>query len=208
MPIRLNGVDKPSTINEYNDTPQGAYHLADNPNLFEPQRSNNFDLVVVGLDNIVRAGMLETDLNGLIPNAQETLRLSVNSAFIPHFTQDVIPVRRGNTVIKAAGIPTFGEGEIVVNDYIGAQSADILLAWQNLSYNVKTEKVGLLSDYKKEAYLTEYTPDWQVVRRWRIHGCWISGLSESPMSSDNSDKREISATIQYDWGEIDTSEIE
>lgn len=208
MPIRLNGVDRPSTINEYNDTPQGAYHLADNPNLFEPQRSNNFDLVVVGLDNITKAGMLPTDPNGLIPNAQETLRLCVSQAFIPHFSQNTIEVRRGNTVIKAAGIPTFGDGEISVTDYIGAQSVDILLAWQNLSYNVRTEKVGLLSDYKKEAYLTEYTPDWQVVRRWRIHGCWISALSENAVSTENSDKREISATIQYDWGEIDTSEIE
>ena len=101
---------------------------------------------------------------------------------------------------------TFGNGSIPINDYIGVNTKEILLAWQNLSGNVYTEKVGLAEDYKKECYLIEYTPDFQVVRRWILHGCWISGISEDPYSSDNGDsKRTITATIEYDYGVIDTS---
>ena len=206
MAIRINGVDSPSTINSPSVTPQGAYVLADNPNLYEVQRTNNFEFVVTGIDNILKAGANGTEANAYIPNAQEVIRISVVSAPIPHFTQGTIEIKRGNSTIKAAGVPTFSAGTVVVNDYIGADTKAVLMAWQNLSYNVMTEKVGLMSDYKKDAYLVEYTPDYQQVRKWRLYGCWISGLSESEYSNETNDKHQITATIEYDKAVIDMSE--
>ena len=79
----------------------------------------------------------------------------------------------------------------------------ILMNWQKKSGNIKTDKVGLASDYKKTAYLVETTPDGQRVRAFRMYGCWISGLSEDPHSYENSDARAISATITYDYAEPD-----
>ena len=35
----------------------GAYHLADNPKLYQPVRTNNFRFVVTGLNNLLRAGL-------------------------------------------------------------------------------------------------------------------------------------------------------
>ena len=35
----------------------GAYHLADNPSLYEPQRTNNFTFIVTDIDNILRVGV-------------------------------------------------------------------------------------------------------------------------------------------------------
>ena len=29
----------------------GAYHMADDPRFYEPQRLNNFELIITGLDN-------------------------------------------------------------------------------------------------------------------------------------------------------------
>lgn len=205
--IKLNGVDRPSTANTPSEVPHGTYVLADYPNLSEIQRSNNFEFIITNVDNILRAGMTEGETNSTIENAQEILRLSVVSAPIPHYTQNPIEVRRGNSVMKYAGVPTFSNGSIVVNDYIGLDTKSVLMAWQNLSYNVLTEKVGLASDYKKDAFLIEYTPDYQEVRRWKLHGCWVSGLSESDYSQDNSEKHQITATIEYDRAEIDTSGI-
>ena len=205
--IRLNGVDRPSTINTPSESAHGTYVLADNPNLSEIQRSNNFEFIITDIDGILRAGMAEGGANSTFPNAQEVLRLSVVSAPIPHYTQNAIEVRRGNSVMKYAGTPTFSNGTVVVNDYIGLDTKSVLMAWQNLSYNVATEKVGLASDYKKDAYLIEYTPDYQQVRKWILHGCWVSGLSESDYSQDNSEKHQITATIEYDRAEIDTSGI-
>lgn len=188
-------------------TPFGTYHLADNPNLFEIQRENNFEFVITDIDGIVRAGMqgTEADIIRIIANAQEVISLSVTRTSVPHFTQNVIEVRRGNSVLKYAGTPTFNEGSLEVNDYIGADTKSVLMAWQNLSYNVRTEKVGLASEYKKDCYLVEYAPDGQVVRQWRLHGCWISGISEGDYSSEGNGKKTISATIQYDRAEIDVS---
>ena len=208
MSIRLNGTDVESTINDKSATSNGTYVLADNPNLYEIQRSNNFEFIVTDIDNILRAGAMSSDTNARLENAQEVLRISVVSAPIPHFTQNVITISRGNNDIKAAGKATFGAGTLVVNDYIGADTKAVLMAWQNLSYNVQTEKVGLMSDYKKDAYLIEYTPDYQQVRKWRLHGCWISSLSETEYNQENAEKHTISATIEYDRAEIDTSEEE
>ena len=207
MPIRINGKDVNSTINTPSDTAMGTYHLANNPHLFEIQRSNNFELLVTGLENIIRAGMNGTETSAKIENAQEILRLSVVSSTVPHFTQAAIEVKRGNNSIKFAGVPTFTSGTVVINDYIGANSKEVLMAWQNLSYNVLTEKVGLASDYKKDCYLVEYTPDYQKVRQWKMHGCWVSEISETDFNNENNEKKQVTVKIEYDRAELDMSSV-
>lgn len=186
----------------------GTYHLADNPQYFEIQRANTFEFVVTDIDGILRAGAIGTEGNAYIKNAQEMLRLSVNSAFVPHFNQEIVQVKRGNTTLKYAGTPNFNEGTLKFHDFIGADVKSILMAWQNLSFNVQTEKVGSLdvTNYKKDCYLIEYTPDFRKVRTWKLYGCWISSISEDPYSSDSFDKKMIDCTIQYDRAEIDLSD--
>ncbi len=186
----------------------GTYHLADNPQLFEIQRQNNYEFVVTDLDGILRAGAVGNEKNARINNAQEMLRLAVSKASVPHFTQEVVPIKRGNSTLKYAGVPTFNEGSLSFHDFIGADITSILKAWQNLSYNVKTEKVGSLdvTNYKKDCYLIEYTPDYRKVRTWRLYGCWISSLSAGEYNNDSGEKHMLDATIQYDRAEIDLSD--
>lgn len=187
----------------------GTYHLAANPNFFEPSRTNNFEFVVTDIDNIIRAGMDGTESSAVqkIKNAQEIISLSVVSTSVPHFTQSTIEIKRGNSTLKYAGTPSFSAGTLRVNDYIGADTKAALMAWQSLSYNVYTEKVGLASQYKKDCWLVEYAPDGQVVRQWRMHGCWISALSEDDFNAEQNDKRQITVTIEYDRAELDVSGI-
>ena len=181
------------------DNTYGTYHLADNPALYDPMRNNTFEFVVTGLDKLLRVGADGSEENAYITNAQEVLRLSVDSASIPMFTQEVIPVKRGNSTIKFAGTPSFASGSLVVNDWIGADSKSALMAWQNLSYNVKTDRVGNAADYKKDCWLIEFTPDFtKQVRQWQLKGCFISGLSEDAYSMSSDGKKTISATIEYD----------
>ena len=177
----------------------GAYHLSDNPTLYEPARSKTFEFVVTGLGQLLRAGYSAEQTNAFLKNnSEEMLRVSVVSSTVPTFTQEAIVIRRGNSVMKAAGLPTFGDGSLVINDYLGADGKSILMAWQNLSYNVKTEKVGRMSQYKKNCYLLEYTPDYELVRTWVLKGCWISGLSMPDFNQEDGGKRQVTATIQYD----------
>lgn len=204
MAIRINGKDNASTLTSATSNPMSTYHLANNPNLFEVQRKNNFEFIVTDIDGIAKAGLSGSSIS----NAQEILRVAVNEAFVPHFSQNVIQLHRGNNVINYAGVPEFKSGTIKFNDYIGASAKEVLMAWQALSYSTVTQKVGIATDYKKDCYLCEYSPDYQLVRKWKLHGCWISELSEDSYSSDQNDVQQVSATITYDWAEIDVSGIE
>ena len=207
MPIRINGTDRLTTINQVSPSPMGTYHMAANTNLYEIQSTNNFEFIVTDIDGIIKAGMLGNESNGKIANAQEIIRMAVTESSVPFFYQNAIEVKRGNSTMKFAGVPTFEAGTIKVNDYIGASAKEVLLAWQSLSYNVTTEKVGLASDYKKDCYLVEYTPDYQKVRQWKLQGCWISKLGGATFSSENNEKMQLDVTIEYDKAELDTSEV-
>ena len=203
MAINLQNADKESTLHTAGDK-LGTYYLTDNPKYYEIQRSNNFVFWVNGLSKQFNIA----NNTYAAENADDVIKISVNKATVPHFTQTAIQVKRGNNTMKFAGTPEFGSGSIDLNDYIGAGTKDVLLAWQNKSYDVRTEKVGLASDYKKDAYLLEYTPDYQLVRTWKLMGCWISALSEGEYSHDSADKHTITATIEYDKAWIDISDIE
>ena len=189
----------------------GTYHLGENPQLYSPQRANNYEFVVTNIDDILRPGAIGTEKNGRFRNAQEILRVSISKAFVPHFTQSVVEVKRGNSTIKFAGTPTFDSGTIEFHDFIGADTKEILMAWQHLSYNVYTEKVGSLDVpeqyYKKDAYLLELTPDNRKHRQWILRGCWISGISEGDYSNYDSDKKMLSCVINYDSAMLDQSEV-
>ena len=180
----------------------GTYHLADNPDLYEVLRSNTFEFVVTNIGDLLRAGAVEGDGRPLIINGQEVLRLSVVKAPIPNFKQEVLEIKRGNTVMKMAGVPTFDSGTIVVRDFIGADTKSVLMAWQKLSYDVKTEKVGRMSAYKKDCTLIEYTPDWKQVRYWILKGCWISEITGEDFDMESGATKTISAKIEYDRAEM------
>lgn len=182
----------------------GAYHLSDFPTLYEPARSNTFEFIVPFAEQLTkavfRAGYSGTEADAVLNKAQmeEYLRLSVVSATVPTFSQEPITIRRGNSVMKAAGLPTFKTGSLVINDFIGADGKSILMAWQNLSYNVKTEKVGRMADYKIDCSLIEFTPDYEPINTWTLRGCWISNLEMPDFNQEDGGKRQITATIEYD----------
>jgi len=123
----------------------GAYHFSANKELYEIQRGNNFDFIIdKSLNNLLAYGS-ETKT---FPNAQEYIRLSVSSTSVPHFSQEVINVKRGNTDVKYAGVMTWGSGELSCYDFIGVETKDILMAWQAKSGNPLYQTVGQQKDYK------------------------------------------------------------
>lgn len=197
----------PSTVSVKSEDFIGTYHMAANPNLYEIQRNNNYEFFVPSsnLTNLLLPGGDGTLIDSNI--AREAIRLSNVSCPIPHYSQSSIEIRRGNTSFKFAGVPSYSAGTVTFNDYIGIDTKQVLLAWQALSFNPETEKVGLASDYKKDAYLIEYTPDYQRVRSWILRGCWISNISETDRSNDSNDKCIITCTIEYDRGYLNTADI-
>ena len=183
-------------------TSVGAYHFSDNKELFEIQRGNNFDFVISDALNNIAAYGNETKT---LPRAKEMIRLSVSSASVPHFSQNAIEVRRGNTAVKYAGVLSWSSGSLECYDFIGAETKDILMAWQARSGNPMYQTVGQQADYKVTANLIEYTPDYnQIVRTWRLDGCWISSIDEDAFSVDANGARKIRCTIEYDRAVVDS----
>lgn len=182
----------------------GTYHMIDAANtaLYEIGRSNNFEFIITDVSNILKAGVTKATAQAGVDftsaTADDSVRLSVVKASVPHFKQEEIEIRRGNTKMYAAGVPSFDSGTLVVNDFIGLDTKSIVLAWQRLSYDATTEYVGRMAEYKKTCTLIEYTPDYQVVRQWRLDGCWVTSISEGEFSMEDGGKRQITATIRFD----------
>lgn len=182
------------SLSQEGTTYKGAYHFSANKEQFEIQRGNNFDLLITDLDGITEWGGVEQ-----FTNAEDYIRLSVLSTSVPHFSQNPIEIKRGNTSVKYAGVISYGSGSLRVYDFIDIRVKDILMAWQALSGDPRTQKVGLQKDYKKKCYLMEYTPDYsRIVRTWELDGCWISSMSEDDYSQDANNARTTSITLEYD----------
>lgn len=201
------------------NTGLNARHISTNLANYESARTGFFSLLVKfdtaadGNDKVkklIRANQGASDSTAIAyDDAQEVLKLNVVKAPVPHFSVKVEEYKRGNDTIKFAGVPTFESGgNIVVDDFIGVGTKDILMAWQALTYDVHTRKGGRMKDYKKNATLIEYTQDFEEIRSWTLYGCWISKISESEFDKENDGRRQITATIEYDYAYLNSNEEE
>jgi hypothetical protein len=134
--------------------------------------------------------------------ASDYLRLNVVKASVPSFTVATHEYRRGNDVVKFAGVPTYKDGSITVDDVVNLQVKDMLYSWLYLAYNPKTRKGGRMKDYKKKCTLIEYTQDYQQIRYWTLYGCFITGIEEAEFDRANDGKRQITVAISYDRAEM------
>ena len=178
-----------------------TYHLSTGAErVWSPGKGNFFEFVVEGLGDLLKPGVEEelAEDTDYITNGQEVIRLTVHETSVPHFELATLSIRRGNSVVKYAGVPTFNEGSLVCTDMIGAQSKAVLEAWQNLAYNVVTDKGGRAVNYKHNATLIEYTADHVRVRSWKLIGVWVSNVSEEAYNMETDDIRRVTCTIQYD----------
>ena len=186
-----------------------AQHISTNLANYESARTGFFSLIVDDIDNIIKATYSgdRSDPNSIpasdkIARAQETLKLNVVKAPVPHFTLGVNQYKRGNDTVKFAGTPEYESGSLTVDDVVGMDTKSILMAWQALAYNVHTRKGGRMKDYKKTATLVEYSQDFEQIRSWTIYGCWISSISEGEFDKENDGKRQITAKLEYDRAEM------
>ena len=183
-----------------------AYHLSTGTEkLYTPAKKNFFEFIVEGLGDLLKPGVDENLASNIdyIYNTQEAIRLTVHSTSVPHPEISVLTIRKGNSVSKYPGVPTYSEGTLVCTDLVGSQTKAILEAWQNLAYDPLTDKGGRAYrkdglGCKKNATLIEYTADHQKVREWQLIGCWISNISEEDYNQESDDIQRISCTIVYD----------
>ena len=162
----------------------GTYHISSDLQNYESARSNFFALLVEDLDDLLYPEFSNTGENadneyvarrGLKRSGQEVIKLSVNKMFVPHFTLGVIEVKRGNSVVKFTDTPSWDSGTIELQDFVGLETKNVLMAWQALAYDVVSDTQGRAADwvdndgvahrgYKRDATLVEYSPDFQQIR--------------------------------------------
>jgi hypothetical protein len=173
----------------------GAWHLADNKDLYEVQRVNNFRINITLSDD----SKIENKTN-----VAEVFSVALRSFTPPSYSQNSISVSRGNTKIFYAGrMDVAGSMDLTFEDYIGADTYGQLMALQKEAGNLANEKVFSSKRYKHTVTVEELTPDYsQVVRIYTLSGCWFTNVRQSELNQEGTDKSSVTATMYYDWFDV------
>lgn len=183
--------------------------MIDNYDTYEPHRSNTFQLIVTNLGSLLKPGATGQSTNDYITDGQDILRYSVLTANIPDPTIGVMAIRRGNSVMKAAGLPTFDDGNITLREWEGTDAANVLYAWKQKAYNQDTDTTGKMSEYKKDCYLIEYNVDrTKIIRQYLLKGCWVSAISRETLNVEQEGPRAITVTMPFDTAKMILSDEE
>lgn len=183
-----------SGVSSYSVKKIGAYHMIGDDD-YEPQRSNNFEVHIYGLDNLYTVDKgRKVDQN----IAQDCLTLSAVSVGQINTDVGILEVPYGNTKVKFAGLPSVSNSDIVYSDYIGKATERIISAWHGLVFNPNTEAIGRASEYKKPALLIETAPDGTSARVWQLKGCWPTNVQYGAYDYNNGATRQITMTLAYD----------
>lgn len=172
----------------------GAYHMIGDDD-YEPQRNNNFEVHIYGLDDLLTVDQRRKIDAGV---AEESLTLSAVSVGALGTNVGVLTVPYGNTKAKFAGLPDINDLEIAFNDYIGKSTERVIAAWHALVFNPKTEKIGRASIYKKPGILIETAPDGSHERIWQLKGCWPSNVQYGGYDYNGGQTRQITMTLSVD----------
>lgn len=154
-----------------------ADHLSSSKD-YEVQRTNNF-MVVINID----------DANHL--------NLAVESFPLPTIGNEIIELYYGNTNVKVAGKRTKENGDVVIKDFIGADTEALIEKWRREIYNPITNENGWTVDYRKDGMLYEFSPDGSIARKWKLSGCNPRSVSYGELSNDGSDKKQITIGMSF-----------
>lgn len=199
--------------NENWDASLNTRHISTNLENYEAARSAFFTLIVDDLTNLLKpdyTGEIDAATESdYIKNAQEVLKLNVVKAPVPTFGVSTEEFRRGNDVVKFAGLPTWDSGgTIEVDDIVGLDTKSIVMAWLYLAYNPHTRKGGRMKDYKKTATLCEYTQDYELIRSWTIEGIFVTKVSEDEFDRTADGKRQLHVEFSYDRATVNLPDEE
>ena len=191
--------------NKINNLGLNAEHISANLQQYEAARTGFFTLLLPEELNqkiLEKVASTFNRLTELPVNPTDAIRLNVVRTTVPGYSLEPLVYSRGNEKIKFAGVPTWKDGSITVDDVIGMDTKAVLLAWKELAYDTKSRKGGRMADYKYDTTLVEYTQDYEIVRTWILKGSWCSDVDDADFDKENDGKRQAGATIQYDRAEM------
>lgn len=162
-----------------------ANHIGGQGGSFEPQRTNQMQLIITGLD-------------GQSSSRDDVLMLSIASFPLPKVTSGIIEIGYLNEKRKFAGNPTYEDLTLVFNDYVDKDVAGILWRWRQLVHDPVTGKGKLAAAYKKTAYIKQWSPDGLIERDYRLEGCWPQNMDPGESDQSGEESVKISLTLVID----------
>ena len=169
---------------------------------FEPQRLYNFELQIVGLDKLYTADNPGTgsysDEGIHFGSAAERILVACSSFSVPDTTFGMIEIPHYNNTTKYAGKVEFGDASLVVEQYLGAFTEQIMTTWARCVYDPRTQNIGYKADYAKDMYVIEYDAKGGTPRVWKMENAWPNVLPGADWDYSSSDRRQMTYTIKCD----------
>lgn len=157
-----------------------------NTKQFQLQRKNHFEVQFGCNDN--QQSFIDKDLKFMLVSFP-----------LPKETTESSDINYFNQTIKVAGKTSFETTTMVLRDAIEYDTELKFLDWRKRVYDPKKGTMGLASDYKTSAIVIEYTPNKEEMRRWKIIGCWPSGIDYGELTYDDGGEKQLSVTLSYDF---------
>lgn len=149
----------------------GTNHMLGVDN-YVPLTQNNFEIRIYNMD-----GSAPSEFSDL-------LTLSTNEIGEIQEDQDTIIVHYGNGIIKFPHKVTFADVDWTLNCYCEPNVLEGLRAWRKQVYDPDTERMGLPSEYMRQAYFIKYDGQGNARDVIRCPGTWIGGLSNGGMNQE------------------------
>lgn len=168
---------------------------------YEPQRLYNFELQIVGLDNLYTADNPGTSdgTDGLhFGSAAERILVACSSFSVPNTEFGTIEIPHYNNTTKYAGKVSFGNATLKVEQFLGSYTEQIMTAWSRCVYDPRTQNIGYKADYAKDMYVIQYDSKGGTPRVWKMENAWPAVLPGADWDYNSSERRQMSFNIVCD----------
>ena len=172
---------------------------------YEPQRLYNFELQIVGLDQLYTADLIGTgDYSGTsnemihFGSAAERILVACSSFSVPNTEFGMIEIPHYNNTTKYAGKVTFGDATLKIEQYLGSFTEQIMTAWARCVYDPVTQNIGYKNDYAKDMYVIQYDSKGGTPRVWKMENAWPAVLPGADWDYNSNERRQITYTIKCD----------
>jgi hypothetical protein len=170
---------------------------------YEPQRLYNFELQIVGLDELYTADLQGTNTGGAdgaihFGSAAERILVACSSFSVPNTEFGTIEIPHYNNTTKYAGKVSFGNATLKVEQFLGSFTEQIMTTWSRCVYDPKTQNIGYKADYAKDMYVIQYDSKGGTPRVWKMENAWPAVLPGADWDYNSTDRRQMTFNIVCD----------
>jgi len=137
----------------------------------------------------------------------ESIKISVESAFLPNVTNEEIELPYWNSRIWVAGKASYETGTLTLRDFVDAGTAATIWNWYQKVYDAGSfggasgGTIGRQSDYKATADVIAYSvghDGGDEAGHWFLAGVWPTAVNFGTLDYTANDIVKIEVTLRYE----------